>query len=270
MRSRVPLEDNFSWSSFAYKVEAARILNTVFESDFQDGSLNDTQVQSLNASITGFILALPDDKLTPITEDGVVDEVLSCALMIINLAGICLHFPRSSLAGRRSLKTVCGNDRQGKIDSHDERFHRGLALKHANGLSRLISSRDSLRTLTPCFSCAIAFAAAVHLAAVLPRDRSENLHKEHIEMELSALKTVGLIWPIGRVVKAQLAQYAREVLSRPHALDSTGPDFQSTGNIPLGNEPWFDELTSQYLDAPSNGFLFDLLYPAGGTMTSET
>ena len=270
MRNRVSAEDNFRWSSFAYKIEAMRIMSSVFEGENSHGSLTEVQVQALGASITGFLLSLPDDKRTPLTDDGEIDEVMSCALMVINLAGVCLHFPRSSLAGKASFKTVCGNDRKEKMESPDERFHRAAAIRYANGLSKLISSRHSLRTLTPCFSCSIAFAAAVHLAAVLPRDSSEQQHKEHIQLELSALNVVGAIWPIGGVVKAQLASYSREVLWRsaqqsfPAVTEAQPPE-----PLPLANEPWLDELTSQYLDVPPEGFLFNLLDQSGAN-SSET
>ena len=262
MRSRVSLEDSYRWSSFAYKVEAMRIMGSVFEGESDDGSLTDVQVQALGASITGFILSLPDDLRTPVKDDGGTNEVMSCALMIINLAGVCLHYPRSSLAGQSSFRTVCGNDRKEKFESPDERFHRAAALRYANGLSKLISSRQSLRTLTPCFSCSIAFAAAVHLAAILPRDSSADQHREHIQLELSALNVVSSIWPIGGVVKAQLAQYSREVLSiNPQPALQAINDAQGQDTFSLANEPWLDDLTSQFTSGPSEGFLFNLMDP---------
>ena len=260
MRQRVPMEDKFKWSSFAYKIEAMRIMSSIFEGEKSDGSLSDAQVQAMGASLTGFLFSLPAEKRNPVQDDGDIDEVMSCALMIINLAGICLHFPRSSLAGKVSFKTVCGNDRRDKLESQDERFHRAAAIRSANGISKLIASRQSLKTLTPCFSCSIAFAAAVHLAAILPRDNSEAQHKEHIQLELSALNIVGGIWPIGGVVKSQLAQYTREVLSyrpAPAVLPSSSDHILSA--LPLQGEPWLDDLTSQYIDIPSEGFLFDLM-----------
>lgn len=268
MRNRVPMNDGFKWSSSAYKIEAMRIMASVFECESLDGALKDAKVQALSASVTSFLLSLPEEKQTPLTIDGDIDEVMSCALMIINLAGVCLHFPRSSLAGKASFNTVCGNDRREKVESQDERFHRAAAIKYANGLSKLISSRPSLRTLTPCFSCSIAFAAAVHLAAVLPRDNSEAQHKEHIQLELSALNIVAAIWPIGGVVRSQLGQYAREVLSC-HPIQAVLPPIQDSNPSALSSLPngsWLTELTSQDTDITSEGFLFNLLDPSQSSM----
>lgn len=272
MRDRIPLEDGFEWSSFAYKVEAMRILRSIFESESGGTRMADAQVQAFGASITGFLLSLPESKRTPITDDGETDEVMSCALMIINLAGVGLHFPRSSLAGKASFKTVCGNDGREKVESIDERFHRAAVIRYANGLSRLISARHSLRTLTPCFSCSIAFAAAVHLAAILPRDSSEAQHKEHIQLELSALNIVSSIWPIGGVVKAQLAQYAREVLSARPTVSTTNalPDSILPAPVPLSAELWLEDLTSHYLDVPTDGFLLNLMSPPGDSSNPTT
>jgi hypothetical protein len=264
MRPRVLMEDNFKWSSFAYKIDAMRIMTSIFEGEKADGNLSEAQIHGLDASIMGFVFSLPAEKRNPVLDDGDIDEVMSCALMIINLAGICLHFPRSSLASKASFQTVCGNDRRGKLESQDERFHRVAAIQSANGISRLIASRQSLKTLTPCFSCSIAFAAAVHLAAILPRDSSEAQHKEHIQLELSALNIVSSIWPVGGVVKSQLAQYAREVFSCSPA------QVLLPSAIPLDSEPWLDELTSQYIDAPSEGFLFDALGQLVGSINGTT
>ncbi|KAL1591941.1 hypothetical protein SLS60_011533 [Paraconiothyrium brasiliense] len=264
MGFRMSLEDGFKWSSFAYKVEATRILNRVLERGEPDETLPDTQIQALSALITGFLFSLPEDKRTPITDNGGLDEVMSCALMIINLAGICLHFPRSSLARGARFKTVCGNDNRVSIESLDERFHRAIAIRYANGLSKLISSRHSLTTLTPCFSCAIAFAAAVHLAATLHHGSSEAQHKEHVQLELSALTVISRIWPIGGVVKSQIAQYSRELLAYrpPQGLQSYTSAQASNVALNIPNEPWLDDLTSQYMDMPSTTDLFNLMGPS--------
>ncbi|KIV99063.1 uncharacterized protein PV09_09230 [Verruconis gallopava] len=267
MHDRLAMEDSFKWSSFAYKIEAMRILSSIFECQGPDGSLKDAQVQALSASISSYLLSLPEEKRSPVTDDGEVDEVMSCALMIINLAGVCLHFPRSSLAGKGSFRTVCGTNTQDKVESQDQRYHRAAAIKYANSVSMLVSSRNSLRTLTPCFSCSIAFAAAVHLSAILPQDGTEAQHKEHIQLELSALNVVASIWPIGGVVKAQLAQYSREVLSR-RPSQALGVDSNFLEPISFANDPWLEELTSQYTDASSEGFLFNLIGPSHGQLNA--
>ncbi|KAJ4350491.1 uncharacterized protein N0V89_009112 [Didymosphaeria variabile] len=77
MGFRMSLEDGFKWSSFAYKVEATRILNSILERGEPDGALSDAEMQALSASITGFLFSLPEDKRTPITDNGGNDEVMS-------------------------------------------------------------------------------------------------------------------------------------------------------------------------------------------------
>jgi hypothetical protein len=264
MRQRFFTEGDVRWSSFAYKVEAMRILSSILENDNGSRLLTTTQVEAAGASISGFLLSLPEDKRHPWKEDGEFDEVMSCALMIIHLAGICLHFPRSGLASKSSFETVCGNDRDGRLETEDYRIHKAAAIKAANGLSKLLSSRTSLKSLTPCFSCAIAFAAAVHLSAWQPQNLSESQYSEHIQLELTALNTIGEIWPIARVVKGQVAQFARQIkgsglrTTEAASLESSS----SRPNIDLDQEcePWLQNLMSHDLDISSEDALFNFAY----------
>jgi hypothetical protein len=263
MRERFSAEGDFRWSSFAYKVEALRILSSVLGNGNNTRSLTASQVDAAGASISGFLLSLPEDRRHPLKEDGELDEVVSCALMIIHLAGICLHFPRSGLASKRSFETVCGSDREGRIMTEDYHVHKAAAIKAANGLSKLISSRASLKNLTPCFSCAIAFAAAVHLSACLPQDSSEPQYKEHIQLELSALNTIGETWPIAQVVRGQVAQFARQVHGyRPRTTQAISVESLSayrTTDLVQERELWLQDIMSQNLDSPSEDLLFDFV-----------
>lgn len=260
MRERFFTEGDPKWSSFAYKIEAARILGSVLE--IESGSVlpRRFEIDTLNASISSFLLSLPPDGRRGVNRDGESNEMMSCALMIIHLASICLHFPRSDLAGIRSFKTVCGNDRP-RATADDCRAHTSAALKAANALSDLISSRRSLKTLTPCFSCAVAFGTTVQLAAYLLGwdDSRAQCLKEQIQLALSALSVLGEIWPIARVVRGQLAPFARELLSRLTTSTQAaflGPSLAQTNlDLALGNEQWLQDFMNEDRAVSMEGFL---------------
>lgn len=248
MQQRFSVEGTFQWSSFAYRIEAIRILNSVLDIT---NDPHGVQCDAANASIWSFLLSLPPDKREGLNEDGEIDEVMFCALIAIHLASICLHLPRSNLASLRSFKTVCGND-CGKVSSEQSRIHQNAASKSARAISKSISSRTSLKTLSPCFSCAIAFAAAVQLSECLVLKPTESVYlKEHIQLELTALNVLGETWPIARVIRGQIAQFTREVLGHA-AQDQSSDPFPQPAIL---DEQWLRDLIADDLEVPSGIFI---------------
>lgn len=240
MQERFRAEAPTKWSSFAYRVEAMRILSTVLDVT-NDASFS--RSETAEASVSSYLLSLPTEKQDGLKDDGEVDEVMSCALMIIHLAGICLHLPRSTLAQLRGFKTICGNDR-GQAASERPKIHQAAALRSAKALARLLTSHTTLSTLSPCFSCAIAFAATTQLSeySTQPRPRSQYL-SEILQLELSALASLGQIWPVARVVRSQIAAFARDVMSKSSGRTYVEP-MPDLGP-PLPDEGWLQDLISE-------------------------
>lgn len=240
---------NDPWSSFAYRIEAMRILNTV--QDLATTTASDDEVEAAKASIISFLLSVPKAKAEGLKKNGEVDEVMSCALMVIHLASICLHLGRSDLGSVRGLTTVCGTERGRRVLNGKSRAHHVACLGSAKSLANLITTRSSLQTLSPCFSCALAFAAVVQLAECRldPFSQARYL-KEQLKMQLSALKLLGNTWPIANVVRGQLAQFSREIFPMPSATyseDAVQPN--------VTEEIWMQELLSEDLQGPAGGFM---------------
>ncbi|RSL90269.1 Enniatin synthase, partial [Fusarium oligoseptatum] len=137
MQQRFRLEAPAQWSSFAYKIESMCILSMVLDANSKGCS---STKQSAEAAISSWLLSLPEEKQDSLQPDGEVDEVMSCALMIIHLAGICLHLPQSPLAHVGDFRTVCGNH-LGQAISEYPKVH-----KRENALSMLFL-RDSFLLL---------------------------------------------------------------------------------------------------------------------------
>ncbi|KAM0554843.1 hypothetical protein ACHAPJ_006577 [Fusarium lateritium] len=247
MQQRFRLEAPPQWSSFAYKVESMRILSMVLDANSRGCS---STKQSAEAAVSSWLLSLPEEKQDSLQSDGEVDEVMSCALMIIHLAGICLHLPQSPLAHVGDFRTICGNH-LGQAISENPRVHKVAALKSAKALARLLTLHSSVKTLSPCFSCAIAFSSAVLLAEystqVSPRPQylSENL-----QLELSALQSVGQTWPIARVVRSQIAGFARDVMDK--APNSNCTDAVTELAPMILDDQWFQDLLNENVILPED------------------
>lgn len=228
MQDRYFTHDNTPYSSFAYRIEAVRILNTVLEATQQTSTHPNQTTNSLTASIKSYLLSSPAPNSNTFTDDN-IDENLSCAHTTINLASILLHLPRSTLA-TQPLQTICATDRSQTTRSRsrsptDPQSHTNNALAAANAITHLLVSRPtaSFLTLSPCFSCPLAFALTVQLSAYCLRDsrkpdvdHAQALYlREYIQLSLSALDNIGQNWPVAKAVKSQLAEFAREILGRP-------------------------------------------------------
>lgn len=245
MQDRFLAEENLSWSSFAYKIEAIRILSNIIDLG-NDPITSQSQIDAAATSIASFWMSLPETKRDVICRSGKTDEVLFCAHMLISLASICLHLPRSGMPGMRHFKTSCWTDRA-RIAAENTAIHKAAAIRAASKLTRLMSTGESTKTHTPCFACAVALAVAVQLPAYMEEVETveAQMFKEQIQLAVSTLRQIGETWPIAYVVRAQVAQYTREVtgqlfpaINRPLYLESAST---ATDAI-LENREWLQEL----------------------------
>ncbi|PGH08480.1 hypothetical protein AJ79_05969 [Helicocarpus griseus UAMH5409] len=85
------------FSSFAYLIDAARILGTALAIGSNDGNPVDPAVDHADSGLVAWSLHLPDSKKEPVTEKGKVDPILFLAHMLIQTTKIYLHRPRSKL-----------------------------------------------------------------------------------------------------------------------------------------------------------------------------
>ena len=89
--------DNVVYSSFAYRIEAMRLLGTVLALGQPSSEDDSEQVEAVDASLTGWKLRLPSWKRDVLDADGKVDEVLFQAHMISNASVDQIHNPDSPL-----------------------------------------------------------------------------------------------------------------------------------------------------------------------------
>jgi hypothetical protein len=69
--------------------------------------------------------------------------------------------------------------------------------------------------------------------------------KERLQLAVSALTTMGEVWPMAKMVKVQVSQYAREVLTIPRTPASeavTGFSIQQSELAAFNEDSWVDLL----------------------------
>lgn len=82
--SRAFANDDIIGSSFAYRVEAIRILGTVLGVDRSMYAPNNDEFEAIAASLSSWLLCLPPSKREILDQEGKIDEMLFQAHMIVN------------------------------------------------------------------------------------------------------------------------------------------------------------------------------------------
>jgi hypothetical protein len=247
MQNRVFAEDNHPWSSFAYEVEAVRIMHNILQSRTVDQRFNDADVEALDASLSGFQFSLPLSKRDLAERDGKIDEVLFAAQMIVHWGIILLHRPRSSLTSLGNpYETVCSNGDLATAPVLSRATHTSKAIRAANEISKMTSMRVPLSVHTPCFTCAISKAAMVQLPAYTLETSlaAASAIKERLQLAVSALTTMGEVWPMAKCLRfrvpqrpklSQAFQYSKASL--PHSTRTHGSTYLG-GLSQLGLPKW--------------------------------
>lgn len=213
--------DPYKYSSLAYKIEAIRLTGIAMSLGDDVDVTTDGLVEGVEASLMNFIFSVPPEKRYLDTND-VIDEVMFSALTMIDCALILLHRPRSSLIFvRRHYPTPCSKAQGVAPPSFAREIHTSKTIKAANSISNAISMRTPLTRHSPCFICAIALAAVIHLPAYIleaRRDRS-GATKDRLALAVSALNLMSKTWPMAKAVKAEILQFAHDVFATRTAVD---------------------------------------------------
>lgn len=254
MADRVFAETAFNYSSGAYKVEATRILGKVLALEGESFNVTNAQVETIDASIQSFLLSLPPQLREVVENDGKVDEDLFAAHMIIQWASIALHRPRSNLTFvRNHYGTACSSQESVGIPALSFRSHTAKAIRAANAISKLAAIQTPPALHMPCFACAIALSATVHLPAYTLQENKNEI-RERLHLSISALAAIGEVWPLASIVQTQVAQFARDTFkaaSSPTTM-APAPDFPAIAEAPrpqrvdlddiLDVDSWLNEL----------------------------
>jgi hypothetical protein len=203
------------YSSFAYRIEAIRVLGRVLAVGIGPDP-NDPAVEGADTCLINWGLNLPKEKSELLGPEGKVDEMLFQAHMVINAATVYLHRPRSHLAmSAVPDDTSCTPARSYAFPVRALEFHTAKAIRAADTISKLLTLPTPLIRHTPFLTCVITMAAIVHLSAcsfILYGDQG-TLAKERIRLSIGALKTLDEVWPVAGQVLNQVKGVAREVFA---------------------------------------------------------
>ncbi|KAL2869195.1 Zn(II)2Cys6 transcription factor [Aspergillus lucknowensis] len=211
---RVFADEERDFSSYTYRIEAARILGKVISiQNLVEGQQD--QVESVDARITSFFHHLPESKAELLRPDGTVDEMMFQATMVVNGTSIYLHFPRSDLLSSPAVaaEVICGNHGPCSIPAFSHHAHAMKAVKAASEISSLASIRMPVVKHTPFFICSLVMSSIVQLAACsVKAGQMPDPSRDRLSLTIGVFKTLANTWAISQSIMRQIKAVARDVM----------------------------------------------------------
>ncbi|PWY89809.1 hypothetical protein BO70DRAFT_129255 [Aspergillus heteromorphus CBS 117.55] len=211
---RVFADEERDFSSFTYRIEAARILGRVVAiQDMIEGQQD--QVEAIDARITSWFHHLPESKAELLRPDGTVDEMMFQATMMVNGSSIYLHFPRSDLLSSPAVaaEVICGHHGPLSIPAFSHHAHAMKAVKAASEISNLASIRMPVVKHTPFFICSLVLSSMVQLAACsVKAGQMPDPSRDRLTLTIGVFKTLARTWAISQSIMRQIKAVARDVM----------------------------------------------------------
>jgi hypothetical protein len=207
---RLFADEDIQFSSFAYRIEAARILARVLS---VSGTHNEDQVQVVDNALAGWMHNLPQTKTDVVNVYNMVDEMLFQGHMIIHCATIYLHLPRSDLLNTLPVTAniVCAERGRHMSPASTQHSHSVKATNASKELSNLAAIRVPVQKHTPFFVCGLVLGAIVQLSACSANAGTEQ-HRDRVTLIIGLLKSLSRNWAISGHVLQQVKKVASEVL----------------------------------------------------------
>jgi len=221
-----------TFSSFAYRVEAVRILGQVLF------STPETE-ETTEASLSNWALHLPKSKKQVLNPDKTCDEMCFQAHIVINLATIHLTRNKSQL-----LPPAPGEDATTTNTTPEKDVNTTRCIMAANNISKLLTIPTPLVKHTPFLAGCVTAASIVHLSAVgwlLVGDEG-FLAKERVRLAVGVLGMLEEVWPgaaeTGREVRGVAREVFKDVGWSEEEVDGAGVAGAEWFAAGAGKEEW--------------------------------
>lgn len=225
-------DEELTFSSFCYRIEAVRILGRVLAITGEHGVHRD-QVQAVDNALAAFLHHLPASKSEAdiINTYGELDELMFQAHVVIQYATILLHFPRGDLASSVPFTTDVpgGNNARFLCTCTRQNVHSMKATDASKALSMLAAFRVPVQKHSPFFVYPLALGAIVQLSVLTIHSRSSSncseQHQDRIKLFLGVLKSFGRYWSVAEIILRALKKVALAALQSSRH-EHSGPTQQ--------------------------------------------
>ncbi|RDH30891.1 putative beta-glucosidase precursor [Aspergillus welwitschiae] len=201
------------FSPGAYRVEAALLLRNCLRAG--QTHVSEEALNILNAANVAWFHRLPPRRRCMLQLNGVQDELMTQAMMLMHCATIYLHFPRSCLLAFLPVtgQVMCSSPALFVTTTLDPQVHTHRVIEGSVRLSQLAALSTSVVNHTPFFACTLVLSSVIQVAAMF----SESLHssgtsqRQYLALNLGVLKSMGQTWPIAAAATQRVRQAMIEV-----------------------------------------------------------
>ena len=266
--NRIFDDDEISYSSYCYRIEAVRILARVL-AVAEDPDVEKDEYTAVDNALAGWKYHLPQHKadIANIENGGEVDELMFQAHLIINNATILLHLPRTNLRYIQPLATpaTCCPWSRPLAPRFSQQNHLMKVTQASQGLSDLAALRSACAH-TPLTACGLILGSLVQLSICsLHASNCITQHRERVMLMIGVLKSLGRTWSLAQQGLTQLRAAAKEVLQRPtdksaapveeETLEELTANYETPeGDFSQIDISWMDDLLQQPMQAMQQPF----------------
>ncbi|RSL99801.1 hypothetical protein CDV31_012052 [Fusarium ambrosium] len=217
--SRIYNNDDLSFSSFAYRIEAAQLFARAL-SIASTHEVHRDQIQNVDNLLAAWHHHLGIGKAEPVDSTGGVDHTLLQAHALIEYTTMYLHFPRSDLIGviaaASGIKTSLD-----LLPTYSRSMHGIKAVEAAKRFIDLVGLESSALKHSPLMLNGLLLSCTIQLSAssLRPSRYSDQFHSR-LCLSLGILKTLYPVWALAREVSDSIRSMANQALPREKDLTS--------------------------------------------------
>ncbi|OJJ97682.1 hypothetical protein ASPACDRAFT_123574 [Aspergillus aculeatus ATCC 16872] len=203
---------DYEFSPCAYRIEAAMMLRKCLRAG--ESHITQETLDVLTAAITAWFHRLPSSQRPILQSNGVLEEVMMQAVMLMHCASIYLHFPRSCLSAFLPItgRVLCSSPPALVTTSRDPQLHTAKVAESAVQLSRLASLSPSVINHSPFFGCTLVISSVIHVALILSDGlQPPGPRQQYLALNLGVLRSMGEAWPIAASAMQRIRQAVIEV-----------------------------------------------------------
>lgn len=248
--ARIYDEEERKFSSFAYRIDAVRILARVLPVAWTHQVHRD-HVQAIDNAIAAWWCYLPPGQGNDSGDLSDGDEMLFQARMLIQYSIMYLHFPRSDLVSALPAAREVIREKLLLPTSH-QGVHTFKAVQASKQIGDLASLQCQLSARSPFLICYIVFSIIVQLSACAAcRPGSYDRHWDQISIITGLLKAQGNAWDLAHVtlrkIKRMIAEIFQHQSQGPLYLQGSSHDSgiggsQASPFLEDGGIPWVELL----------------------------
>ncbi|KAH7120383.1 hypothetical protein B0J13DRAFT_567875 [Dactylonectria estremocensis] len=231
--ARIYTEEELRFSSFAYRIEAVRILARAL-AIARIHDIHRDQIQAIDNALAAWPHYLDLGKAEPTDVSGEVDDMLLQAHMLIQYTTMILHFPRSDLID--AIPTTAGDmPTSSLLPVYSRSMHGVKAVEASKRLGNLAALQDSAQKHSPFFLNGLLLSSVVQLSACSLRPSGFQQHyRDRLCLSTGVLKTLSPVWALARSTWGTINAMTLEALSKNNQLISGQTKSLGDSGIEVG------------------------------------